>query len=147
MPAEEKTAPAYGTMLRPEEAERQLREHGARMTAQRRAVLDILAGNRTHPTAEALVAEVRERLGCVAPATIYNTLETLAKLGFVRRVDGLEPKAHFDPDTSEHQHAICVKCQTVWDVGEVDLPADMPEGFAVLNTAIQGICGRCAHQG
>lgn len=148
MPADEKTspAPAFGAMLKPEEAESQLREQGARMTAQRYAVLDILAGNRTHPTAEGLVAEVRERLGCVAPATIYNTLETLVNLGFVRRLDGLEQKAHFDPDTSDHQHAICLACREVWDIGPVAQIPDVPDGFTVLNTLIQGICEHCAHE-
>lgn len=132
-------------MLDPREAERQLRQQGARMTAQRRAVLEILAGNRTHPTPEALIAEVRERLGCVSPATIYNTLETLAGLGLVRRLDGLEQKSHFDPDTSDHEHAICVRCRTVWDVGPVQTPADLPRGFTPANILIQGICERCAH--
>lgn len=147
MPAEDSTTrgPVYGTMLTPRDAEAQLREHGCRMTAQRHAVLAILSGNRTHPTADEIVAAVRERLGCVAPATIYNTLETLAKLGFVRRIDGLEQKAHFDPDTSDHQHAICLECRAVWDIGPAPTPAELPEGFTMLSTLVQGICGRCAH--
>jgi Fe2+ or Zn2+ uptake regulation protein len=147
MPAEDKTphGQAYGAMLTPQEAEGQLRKHGARMTAQRYAVLEILSGNRTHPTVDEMVAEVRERLGCVAPATIYNTLDTLVKLGFVRRLEGLEQRAHFDPDTSDHQHAICLECRTVWDVGPAPQPADLPEGFTMLNTLVQGICGHCAH--
>ncbi|MCE5237354.1 transcriptional repressor [bacterium] len=145
MPNSER-ANVYGTMLSPREAEKRLRERGARMTPQRRAVLNILAGNRTHPTAEAVVAEVRERLGCVAPATIYNTLDTLEQLGFVRRLDGLESKAHFDPDTSDHQHAICTECGTVWDLGPMAEPPDVPEGFTVRDILIQGTCGRCAHE-
>ena len=136
---------AHRGMLTPQEAEGELREQGARMTAQRHAVLAILSGNRTHPAAEEIVANVRDRLGCVAPATIYNTLETLVKLGFVRRIDGLEGRARFDPDTSDHEHAICLKCRTVWDVGPVATPDDLPEGFTPLHTLVQGICGRCAH--
>jgi Fur family transcriptional regulator, peroxide stress response regulator len=147
MPAEDTRArgQVHGAMLEPQLAEQQLRQHGARMTAQRHAVLEILSGNRTHPTVEELVAEVRERLGCVSPATIYNTLDTLVKLGFVRRIEGLEQKAHFDPDTSEHEHAICLQCRTVWDVGSAAAAAEVPDGFTVLNTLIQGICGHCAH--
>lgn len=131
-------------MLSPEEAERCLRDQGARMTAQRRAVLNILAGNRTHPTAEAVVSEVRDRLGCVAPATIYNTLQTLEELGFVRRIDGLENRAHFDPDTSEHEHAICVNCRRVWDLASIAAPADLPDGFAVSEILVHGVCKDCA---
>lgn len=145
MRAREQDRAVYGTMLSPHEAERQLRQQGARMTAQRRAVLDLLSGNRTHPTAEALISAVRERLGCVAPATIYNTLDTLEKLGFVRRIEGLEDRAHFDPDTSDHQHAICVNCQKVFDVGPVAAPADLPAGFHLQSILIQGTCGSCAH--
>lgn len=140
-----KQSDVYGTMLAPEEAEQRLRESGARMTAQRHAVLNILSGNRTHPTAEEIIAEVRDRLGCVAPATIYNTLETLEGLGFVRRIDGLEQCAHFDPDTSEHQHAICMRCKRVWDVAKIAEPPDLPERFQVVDILVQGICERCAH--
>jgi Fur family peroxide stress response transcriptional regulator len=136
----------YGKMLKPEVAERRLRKQGARMTAQRHAVLEILSGNRTHPTAEQIVAGVRDRLGCVAPATIYNTLETLEELGFVRRIDGLEQRAHFDPDTSEHQHAICLTCKRVWDVEPIDLPDDLPEDFEVTDILVQGVCGHCTRE-
>lgn len=114
------------------------------MTAQRRAVLEILSGNRTHPAAEEIVERVQERLGCVAPATIYNTLETLEELGFVRRIDGLEQRAHFDPDTSEHQHAICSKCRRVWDVAAMTPPPDLPSGFRTTDILVQGTCKDCA---
>jgi Fur family peroxide stress response transcriptional regulator len=136
----------YGAMLLPEDAEKRLREKGARMTAQRRAVLEILSGNRTHPAAEEIVSEVRNRIGCVAPATIYNTLDTLEELGFVRRIEGLEQRAHFDTDTSEHEHAICVKCRRVWDVGQIDTPPDLPKQFMVSDVLVQGTCGDCARK-
>lgn len=134
----------YGTMLEPEQAALRLRESGARMTAQRKAVLEILSGNRTHPTADEIISEVERRLGCVAPATIYNTLEALVKLGFARRIDGLEHRAHFDPDTSDHQHAICSKCKRVWDVAPIAPPADLLEKFEVSDILIQGVCADCA---
>jgi Fur family peroxide stress response transcriptional regulator len=134
----------YGAMLVPEEAASRLRERGARMTAQRRAVLDILYGNRTHPTAEEMVREVRNRLGCVSAATVYNTLQTLEDMGFVRRIDGLESRAHYDPDTSEHQHIICKNCRRVWDVSSIELPTDLPEGFKVTDILVQGVCAQCA---
>ena len=117
-----------------------------RMTPQRHAVLDILSGNRTHPTADDIVAEVRNRLGCVAPATIYNTLGSLEELGFVRRIDGLEQRAHFDPDTSDHQHAVCLKCKKIWDLEPTHAPGDLPGGFVVLDIIVQGICERCAQR-
>lgn len=114
------------------------------MTAQRRAVLEILHNNRTHPTAEMILAQVQERLGCVSTATVYNTLDALEEMGFVRRLEGLEQRAHFDPDTSEHQHAVCRKCKRVWDVGHTESISGLPEGFAVEDIIIQGLCPDCA---
>lgn len=132
-----------GGMISRDRALSRLRESGARMTAQRRAVLDVLEGNRTHPTAEDIIARVQQKLGDVSPATIYNTLESLEKLGLVRRLDGLEQKAHFDPDTSEHQHAICRNCKRVFDVSlqQVKVP-----GFSVEDIVIHGLCHECLGQ-
>ncbi|MBI2843162.1 MAG: transcriptional repressor [Armatimonadetes bacterium] len=132
-------------MLTPELAAGGLRRSGARMTAQRRAVLEILSGNRTHPTAESIVSHVQSRLGYVSPATIYNTLQALEELGFVRRIEGLEHRAHFDPDTSDHQHAICRRCKRVWDVDYPQFLPGAPGGFVVEDVLIQGICAGCAN--
>jgi len=91
--------------------------------------------------------QVRKRLGCVAPATIYNTLDALEQLGFVRRIDGLEQRARFDPDTSDHHHAVCLDCRKVFDVAAIPHPADLPEGFRVTDILIQGLCKDCAQGG
>jgi Fur family peroxide stress response transcriptional regulator len=133
----------YGEMLDPDLACSRLKESGARMTAQRRAVIEILWNNRTHPTAEALISQVEARLGCVSPATVYNTLEALEDLGFVRRIDGLDSRAHFDPDTSEHQHAICRQCRKVWDITYTQEPEGLPDGFRVEEVLAQGMCPDC----
>jgi len=129
-----------GRMLSVTGAQSALKEAGARMTAQRLAVLSILEGNRTHPTAEAIVRQVQGRLGYVSPATIYNTLDSLEKIGMVRRIEGLEPKTHFDPDTSPHQHAICRVCGRVFDIDEV--PVVVPE-FQVQDIVVHGVCAKC----
>lgn len=121
-----------------------LKKSGARMTAQRRAVIKLLSGNQSHPTAESIIAQVREKLGCVAPATIYNTLDALEEMGFLRRIEGLEQCAHFDPDISDHHHVICSKCRKVWDIDAFDLPDGIPEGFKVIDVLIQGKCADCA---
>lgn len=135
----------YGTMLSPEAAAAKLKKAGSRMTAQRKAVLDILYDNRTHPTAEALISQVQEKLGFVSIATIYNTLESLVELGFVRRINGLEQRARFDPDTSDHGHAICRKCKKVWDVDSPSTLPDLPDNFQVEDILIQGVCVDCAN--
>ena len=144
-----KTGPrwaAYGQMLTPEEAERRLREQGSRMTAPRRALIQLLAGNGGHPTAEDLTTRVRAHLGKIPAATVYNVLDALESAGLVRRVAGLEPRAHFDPDTSPHEHALCTHCRQVWDVPAPALPSHLPEGFLVSDILIQGVCRPCSER-
>lgn len=135
----------YGKMLDVELAAKSLKASGARMTAQRMAVLNVLADNKAHPTADEIIAQVRKNLGCVSNATIYNTLEALENLGFVRKIEGLEQCAHFDPDTSQHNHVICMKCRRVWDIDEIMLPDNLPADFRVNDVLIQGTCKECQH--
>jgi Fur family transcriptional regulator, peroxide stress response regulator len=137
---------ARGSVLDPDAAEALIKQSGHRMTAQRRAVIDILHNNRSHPDAEEIIAQVRSRLGCVSQGTIYNTLETLEKMGVVRRVEGLERQAHFDPDTSDHQHAICRKCGHVWDVDSPLAHMNLPDEFVVESILVRGLCRNCVEQ-
>lgn len=130
--------------LRPDVATAMLKAAGVRMTPQRQVVLQILDGNRSHPTAAAIVSLARERLGCVSVATIYNTLDTLVRLGLVRRLDVMESSVHFDPDTSPHHHFVCRQCRRV-----LDLPASavdarfIPGGHTIEDVILKGVCAQC----
>lgn len=130
--------------LRPDVGAAMLKAAGVRMTPQRQVVLQILDGNRSHPTAAAIVGQARERLGCVSVATIYNTLETLVRLGLVRRLDVMESSVHFDPDTSPHHHFVCRQCHQVLDLpaAAVD-PARIPGGHAIEDVILKGVCAHC----
>ena len=114
------------------------------MTPQRRVVLQLLDGNRTHPTAARIVEQTRERLGCVSVATIYNTLDTLVALGLVRRLDVMESSVHFDPDTSAHHHFVCRVCHAVLDVpASAATEIEFAGGHRVEDIVLKGICARC----
>ncbi|MEN6625957.1 MAG: transcriptional repressor [Candidatus Sumerlaeia bacterium] len=130
--------------LKPEVAEALLKAAGVRMTPQRRAVLAVLDGNRTHPTAAAIVEAVRERIGAVSVATIYNTLDTLARLGLVRVLDVMESSTHYDPNTAPHHHFVCRRCHAV-----LDAPPEYASrlagfgGHAIEDIVFIGTCARC----
>lgn len=135
----------YGAMIDPDIAIKVLKQLGARMTAQRFTVLDILHNNYSHPSAEEIIDKVRERLGHVSTATIYNTLDTLEKHGFIMKLDGLETKSHYDPNTKEHSHCICTKCKSIFDVAYdiKDSNCDLPNNFVVSNVIFHGTCDNC----
>ena len=135
----------YGTMLDPARAINVFKEQKARMTAQRLAVFDILHNNYSHPSAEEIIEKVKKKLGHVSIATIYNTLDTLEERGLIVKLDGLETKSHYDPDTREHAHCICTKCKTIFDVEIKECTKEqiIPSNFVVTNIILHGICENC----
>jgi len=102
-------------MLQPEAATERLRAAGLRLTPQRRAVIDVLAGDTTHPLAEDVARRVSERMPGVSLSTVYKTLHEFASLGLVREL-GMAGAMRFDADSSMHAHLVCDGCNTVIDV-------------------------------
>lgn len=117
-------------------------------TPQRLAILDYLEGNTSHPSADDIFQAVSKKYHSMSFATVYNTLNTLAKAGAVREITIDPHRKHYDPDTSGHHHLICVSCGRIFDVPEgisVELPGDMAEDFIVIGSHIEfyGYCPPC----
>jgi Fe2+ or Zn2+ uptake regulation protein len=127
-----------------------LKRAGLKLTPQRMAIVRELADDLTHPTAQELFERLRPAFPTMSFATVYNTLDALAKLGLVGSLR-LGSAVRFDPNTSPHHHAVCDACGAV-----VDLPAAAPSasrkrtiakasGFTVRSEqrTYRGLCGRC----
>lgn len=119
-----------------------------RLTPQRMAILKFLDGNEEHPSAETIYKAVSKKYPTISFATVYNTLTTLKKVGKVVELNFDPYKKRFDPNPNPHHHAICVKCQKIFDVkNEISLgPPDIEsEGFELIGTHIEfyGICSKC----
>ena len=117
------------------------------MTVQRQAIFEYLWGNTGHPTADAIFHAVRRRHPGVSLATVYNTLETLERLGEVDRLDLGGEAERFDPDVRPHAHFVCSACGEVEDVS-TGVPApgvEGPAGARVDRVRVQlvGLCAAC----
>jgi len=77
---------------------------GLRMTRQRGEVYRILAGEKTHPTANEVFMRVKDRLPNVSLATIYNCLEALVQHGIVRQVNFDREPSRFCSNLADHGH-------------------------------------------
>jgi len=117
---------------------------------QREIILDTLSKNAIHPTAEALLEFLKRDDSNVGMTTLYRNLNQLADAGLIKKIDGLEPSAHFDHNTFEHYHFICEKCKKVYDIPSSvapDLVKNTTEatGFDITNHDIvfHGICSEC----
>ena len=114
------------------------------MTPQRIAIARELEGDESHPTAQELYERLLPAFPTMSFATVYNTLEALAKNGLIRTIR-LGTAVRFDPNTTSHHHAVCDACGII-----VDLPADAPpkqaHGFSVRTEerTYRGLCSRCS---
>jgi len=138
-------------MLNADTATARLRDAGLRLTPQRRAVIDALAGDVSHPLAEEVADKVAGRVPGISLSTVYKTLHEFASMGLIRELD-LSGPMRFDSDTSAHAHLVCDGCGSV-----VDVPLS-PELTAALRSAagdlsvtgvditLRGSCSTCTPQ-
>lgn len=124
---------------------------GWRMTAQRRAVAEVLDGEHVHLSADEVLERASVLLPEIARATVYNTLGELVALGEVTEVAGIGRAKLYEPNAHRpHHHLVCGECGTIRDVHPGgDLLAALPDserfGFTVhaAEVAYRGLCPEC----
>lgn len=88
-----------------------LEDAGYRLTAPRRALAGLIAERPGHFTAEQLLAESRRRRLGVDRATIFRSLDVLADLGVVERLDlPTGEHAFVACEPRHHHHIVCTSC-------------------------------------
>ena len=139
---------------------RDLKRAGLKITPQRVAIVRQFAGDESHPTAQDLFERLRPSFPSMSFATVYNTLDTLARAGLagVVRLPGKRgDAARFDPNTGPHHHAVCDRCGAVLDIaagtlqptrGAIDKVRRAAPGFSVhaVERIYRGLCARCARE-
>lgn len=122
----------------------------ARLTPQRRAVLEAVAASPGRFTAVELHDRARRTHPGLGLATTYRTLELLRRTGSVRPLPGEGRPAYVRCHPGHHHHLVCLSCGAV---EETDLCAVPPateikrrHGFAAEahEVDIYGVCARCA---
>ncbi len=130
----------------------QLRARGRRVTPQRRAIIQVLLEDHSHPAAEQILTRVRDVMPDLSPATVYNTLHELAEINLLLELDLGLGERRYDINTADHAHLVCIKCGRVEDVpydpGPLVSGLEHTHGFQVLGCDItfRGYCPTCAFQ-
>ena len=92
----------------------ELAGRGVRLTAQRRAVVEIIQSATEHLDAAALLEEAQKRGQGIDRATVYRTLELLKKLRLVDELDlmHLNGEKHYYEVRArrDHLHLACFEC-------------------------------------
>ena len=117
---------------------------------QREIIYKTLADNVVHPSAEYIYEILKKADSKISLATVYRNLNKMASCGHIKKIEGLEDRAHFDHNTFEHYHFICQKCGKIYDIAKEVAPDIIKKtqdktGFTINSHDIvfHGICLEC----
>lgn len=133
----------------------QLHKASYKLTPQREATVRVLLENEAdHLSAEDVYLKVKDKAPDIGLATVYRTLELLAELKVVDKINFGDGVARFDLRKEGakhfHHHMVCMECGAVDEIEE-DLLEDVERrvekefNFKILDHRLtfHGICHRC----
>lgn len=125
-----------------------LKEIGLKITPQRQAILKLLEGNQTHPSAESIHSEIFKKYPGMSFATVYNTLSKLIEAGEIRELDIDPHKKRFDPCVTPHTHFYCKICGKIFDIvydasRSVNIKNIDGHQVEVIQVNLKGVCKNC----
>jgi Fur family ferric uptake transcriptional regulator len=131
-----------------------LKENNFRFTAQRLAVLNVVAKEENkHLSATEIYEAVREEHPGIGIATVYKTLRMLEQEGLLSKIELLDKTAHYEiNDGTIHCHLICSRCGKIIEIrgSRVRSALELLQGdsrFAIRqgNANFYGVCEDCLH--
>ena len=121
-----------------------------RQTRQREAILRLLRGTASHPTADQIYDQVRKEIPRISKGTVYRNLKVLREMGLVSELnlDGIVRR--FDAKHGSHYHFRCEQCDRVLDVDEpvdkeLDRKVALRTGLKIFHHQVEfhGLCHDC----
>ena len=134
-------------MRSPEDLTVAFRAAGLKVTPQRQLLFRLLHNNSSHPTADSLFNVASELMPGISLRTVYQTLTDLAEMGELQSIEVGSGSLRFDPNISDHHHAVCNNCGAVHDVYVNRAPELRGlDDFSVSDARIvyRGLCGACS---
>ena len=124
-----------------------LRASNVRPSVHRLAVLEYVANQRTHPTADEVFNAISVDFPSVSRTTVYNSLHTLVDAGLLRELEIENLTTRYDlAKQKPHSHFRCKSCGKIFDM---ELPSNLDQmvkpGFTIEATDLYfaGICPEC----
>lgn len=124
-----------------------------RITPQRQVILEALRRADSHLTADEVYKMVRARLPRISLGTVYRNLETLSRLGMIRKLELGGMQKRFDGNTHDHYHLRCLRCGRIEDVPmepqtSLEESVEALTGYKILGHRLEfiGLCLACREQ-
>lgn len=121
-----------------------------RFSKNRQAILQILAGTKSHPSAERIYEEIRQKYPNISLGTVYRNLSQLKENGVIRSVGMVNGVEHYDFNAAAHPHAVCSVCGAILDVAddpslqELIKKIENITDFRISELQFTGICPKCS---
>jgi len=133
----------------------QLREHGLRLTRQRRVIAEVLQQAGEHLDAPEVLRRAQKQMPGLHMATVYRALESLKKLGIIDELDLMHFRGsghYYEARTNkDHMHFTCQRCGGVLEIQDplFEKLKSQIEGrhglkIRVARLELGGLCGSCA---
>ena len=135
---------------------RYLREHSLPVTSQREQVAEVVLEAGGHLSVEDIEQQLRQRGLRIGKATVYRTLDILARSGMISERDFGEGFRRYEriPGHPHHEHLICMNCGKVVEFAnaqleQIKLVIAEDYGFTHHHHRldIYGLCRECQQRG
>lgn len=127
-----------------------LKQNDIRMTSQRYAILEYLAKDEKHPTANEIYEDLKDDFPHMSVATIYNNLNFFKEAGILKELSFGDSSSRFDLTDHTHYHAVCRNCGKVVDFNypgfnKVEKVVEDLTGFQIdeHDFTVMGLCSEC----
>lgn len=121
-----------------------------RKSKQKEAILRVVKGTNSHPTADWVYEQVRQEIPNISLGTVYRNLKLLKDEGDVLELNLDGTLSRFDGNIQEHYHFRCEQCGRIFDVDEpvakaLDKRVTQKTGFTVTSHHLEfrGLCKDC----
>jgi len=125
-----------------------LKQHGYKLTPQRRVVIGAIAASPDHLTPADLYQKVHQDHPAIGLTTIYRTLEILARLELICELHaGGSCRSYTIGAPEHHHHIICSGCGEVvdfsgYDISPLEEKLSRETGFEIEGHLLEFV-GRC----
>jgi len=130
-----------------------LRQHGYKLTPQRKAVIVAITCGHDHLTPAEIYEKVHRDHPNIGLVTVYRTLEILSELELICELHaGGNCRSYTISTPQHHHHLICSNCGAVVDfsgqdlnLGELEQRLCRESGFRIDGHVLEflGMCGAC----
>src|SRR4030042_4900376 len=126
------------------------KQHSLSITPQRTAIYQELMKAKNHPDSEDIFRRIKSTFPEISLDTVYRTLSKFAEIGLIHLVEGNGESKRYDPDTENHHHFRCSRCNKIVDFHDenydrLKVPKAFQKNFKVTNVKIilEGTCDEC----